>query len=106
MHYWLAAINDLRRPEYREIPKPQACGFRFAMAELPRLNQLRGGGNGSADDADRVLNAPSVDRCSHQQSHEIEGLGLLLLLAMEVPGAADSKMRAWRMGNHEIPSLA
>ncbi len=106
MHNRLAAINDLRRPEHREILQPKACGFRFAMAELPRLNQLRGGGNGSADDADRVLNAPAIDRRCHQQSHEVEGLSLILLLAMEVPGAADSKMRAWRMGNHEIPSLA
>ena len=43
MHNRLAAINDLRRPEHREILQPKACGFRFAMAELPRLNQLRGG---------------------------------------------------------------
>ena len=36
------------------------------MPKLPWLDDLMGGGNSAADDADRILNTPAVDWRSHQ----------------------------------------
>jgi hypothetical protein len=44
MHLGLPAINDLRRPQLGQVLKPEACGLDFAMAKLPRLDDLLGGG--------------------------------------------------------------
>ena len=63
------------------------------------------GGNGSADNAHRILDAPAGDWRIHQQAHEIKRLSLLTLLAVEVPTAAHRKMGAWRMRHHQIPSI-
>ena len=75
------------------------------MSELPRLDDLRWWRNGAANDADRVLDAPPVYRCGHKQSHEMERLGLLTLLAMKVPAAGHRQMGAWWMGDHQIPAI-
>jgi hypothetical protein len=43
MHLGFPAINDLRRLQLGQVLKPEACGLDFAMAELPRLDDLLGG---------------------------------------------------------------
>jgi hypothetical protein len=65
-----------------------------------------GGGNGSADNAHRILDAPPIYWCRHQQAHEVQRLNLLLLLTVKVPAAANRKMRAWRMRHHQIPAIS
>jgi len=54
------------------------------MAKLPRLNRLRWWFDSRADNADGIFNTPAVNRCCHQQPHEIERLGLLERLAVEM----------------------
>jgi urea transporter len=65
-----------------------------------------GGGNGAANNADRVLDAPTIDWCRHEQPHKIQRLSLLALLAVEMPAAGHRQMRAWRVRNHQIPFVA
>jgi hypothetical protein len=65
-----------------------------------------GGGNGTADHANRVLNAPPVDWRCHQQTHEIKRFRLLTLFAVEMPAARYRQMRAWRVSDHQIPSVS
>jgi hypothetical protein len=45
------------------------------------------------------------DRCRHQQAHEVESFSLFPLLAMEMPTAANRKMRARRMRHHQVPAI-
>ena len=85
MHLGFAAFNHLRRLQAWQVLEPQAGRLGFAMPELPRLDDLMGGGNRAADNADRVLDTPTVDWCRHQQPHKIQRLSLLTLLAVEMP---------------------
>lgn len=106
MHLGFAATDHMRWLQPWQILQPQACRFGFTVTKPPRLNDLLGGGNGSADNADRILDTPAVDRRSHQQPHEVERFCLLALLAMKVAAARYRQMRARRMGNHQIPTIA
>jgi hypothetical protein len=106
MHFGFATINYLRWLEQRQILQPQACRLGFAVAKPPRLDDLMGGGDGSADNAHRILDAPPIYWCRHQQAHEVQRLNLLLLLTVKVPAAANRKMRAWRMRHHQIPAIS
>jgi len=106
MHLGFAATDHMRWLQPWQILQPQACRFGFTVTKPPRLNDLLGGGNGSADNADRILDTPAVDRRSHQQPHEVERFCLLALLAMKVAAARYRQMRARRMGNHQIPAIA
>ena len=106
MHLCLAPINYLRWLQQRQILQPQARRLGFTVTKPPWLNDLMGGGNGSADNAHRILDAPPIYWCSHQQAHEVQRLNLLLLLTVKVPAAANRKMRTWRMRHHQIPSIS
>ena len=106
MHLCLAPINYLRRLEQWQVLQPQAGCLGFAVAKPPWLDDLMGGGNGSADNAHRILDAPPIYWCRHQQAHEVQRLNLLLLLTVKVPAAANRKMRAWRMRHHQIPAIS
>ena len=85
----LAALHDIGGLEARQVIEPEAGGLCLTMAELPWLDDLIGRPYGSADDADRIFNAPAVDWCCHQKPHKIERLGLFTLLAVEVARSAD-----------------
>ena len=70
------------------------------MTKLPRLNNLLGGGNGTANYTNWIFNAPTINWCCHEEPHKIKRLGLFALLAVKVPAAANGKMGAWWMGHH------
>ena len=90
MHLGFSTFNYLRWLQFGQVLEPQAGCLGFTVAKLPRLNDLLGGGDGAADDADRIFNAPPVDWCRHQQPHKVQSLGLLALLAVEMPAAGHS----------------
>src|SRR6478736_7004474 len=81
------------------------------MAKLPRLNDLIRLANFAADDAHRILYADPAYLTIlkavwlHQVAHELQRLRLLLPLVLEPASAADGKVRAWRVSNHQIPML-
>jgi len=74
---------------------------------LPRLDDLIRFTDGRADHADGVLDAPTRDGAVHQKANEAQGLALASVpdLLREMAAAAHSKMRARRMGDHQIPLL-
>jgi hypothetical protein len=76
------------------------------VAKPPRLDDLMGGGDGSADNAHRILDAPAGDRCRHQQAYKVQCLNLLTLLTVKMPAAANRKMRTRRMRHHQIPAIS
>jgi hypothetical protein len=106
MHLCFAAFDHIAGLQTWQVLKPQASCLGFTMPELPRLDDLMGGGNGAADDADRVLDAPPIYWCRHQQAHKVEGFRLFTLLAIKMPAARYRQMRAWRVGNHQVPAIA
>jgi hypothetical protein len=75
------------------------------VAEHPRLNNLIRLPDLSTYDAYRVLDCYPPDRCLHQQPHELESFGLLLLLVFKPPRTAGSQMCAWRVRHHQIPTM-
>lgn len=105
MHLGFTPFNHIARFQPWQVFEPQARRFGFAMTELPRLDGLGWRLDGSANNADRILDAPTFDGCSHQQTHEIKRFGLFALLAVKVTRAANRQMRAWRMGDHQIPAV-
>ena len=106
MHLGFAATDHVAWLQAWQVLEPQAGCLGFAVAKLPRLDDLMGGGNRAANNADWILDAPAVDRCRHEQPHKVQSLGLLALLAMEMPAAGHRQMRAWWMGDHQIPAIA
>jgi hypothetical protein len=106
MHLCLAPINYLRRLEQWQVLQPQAGCLGFAVAKPPWLDDLMGGGDGSADNAYRVFDAPPIYWCRHKQAHKVQRLNLLALLAVEMPTAANGKMRTRRMRHHQIPTIS
>ena len=74
---------------------------------LPRLDNLIRFSDGRADHADGVLDAPTWDGGVHQKTNKAQGLALAPVpdLLREMAAAAYSKMRARRMGNHQVPLL-
>ena len=106
MHLGFTATDHVAWFQSRQVLEPQASCLGFTMPKLPRLNDLMGGGNRAADDADRILDAPAINGRRHQQAHEIQRFRLLTLLAVEMPAAGHRQMRAWWMGNHQIPTVA
>ena len=105
MHLGFAAFNHVGGLQTWNVLEPQTGGLGFTVAKLPRLDDLLGGGNGAADNADRVLDAPAVDWCRHQHPHEVKRFGLLALLAVKMPATRYRQMRAWRMSNHQVPAI-
>jgi len=87
MHIGFAATDHMRWLQPWQILQPQACRFGFTVTKPPRLNDLRWGGDGAADDAHRVFDTPAVDGCCHKQTHKIERFCLLALLAVKVAAA-------------------
>jgi len=106
MHASFTAINNLGWLEFWQVLKPQTCGLCLAMAELPWLDRLGWRPDSAANDADGVLDAPAVDRCGHKQPHKVQRLSLLAPFAVKMPAAGYRQMRAWRVGNHQIPAIS
>jgi hypothetical protein len=75
------------------------------MSEHPRLDDLVWLTDAAADDANRVLYADSMDRRIHQLAHEFQRLPLPILLVFEPPGSAYCQISAWRMRDHQVPSV-
>lgn len=89
----------------RQALQPQAGGFGRLMPKLPRLYDLVGLPDPARYDANRVLQRDARDRCGQQQAHEVQRLRLFLRLILEPTRAADGEVRAWRVGNHQIPPV-
>jgi len=104
MHSLLTTLNAVGRGQLGQILQPKASSFDFTVAVLPRLDDLIGRPDRRADHADRVLNAPPLNRCRHEEAHEGKRFGLFTLLAMEVARSADGEVSAWRMSHHQIPA--
>jgi hypothetical protein len=54
--------DDIRRCEFRQIFQPEACRFDFAVAKLPRLNDLIRLADSAANNAYRIFNGYMRDR--------------------------------------------
>jgi hypothetical protein len=84
-----SSIDYVRRREFREPFQPKARGFDLAMPELPRLDDLVGLADSATDNADRVFDGNAWYRGIHQLMHELERLGLCMLLTLEPSRAAN-----------------
>ena len=103
----LTALDAVARDKPRQILQPQAGGLHLSVPMLPRLDDLIRFANGRADHADGILDAPTRDGGVHQKADKAQSLALTAVpdLFREMAAAADSKMRAGRMGNHQVPLL-
>lgn len=72
MHPCLPPLNDVGRDQYRKILQPQARRLGLAMPELPRLYHLIRLPDVTANDTYWVLNRDLLNRCGHQQPHELQ----------------------------------
>jgi hypothetical protein len=59
----------------------------------------------TGDDRHWVLQSDSRNGGFEQGAYKVECLLLLALFELEPSRAGNSKMRAWRMGNHHVPAL-
>ena len=103
----LAALDAVAGDKPRQILQPKAGGLHLSMPMLLRLDDLIRFPDGRADHADGVLDAPTRDGGVHQKTNEAQGLALAPVpnLLREMAAAAHSKMRAGRMGDHQVPLL-
>lgn len=102
----LSPGNNVRWIERREILQPKASGLGFAVAELPRLNDLIRLPNAGGNDRNRVLNRDPRDGRRQQEPDKLKGRGLFRLLEREPPRTASGKVRARRVGHHQVPAIA
>jgi hypothetical protein len=98
-------IDDLSRLQLWQTFQPEACGLDFAVPELPGLHDLIRFANGRTDNADRVFDRNTRRRRIHETGDERQGALLLpgLALPCEMTCTRDSKVRARRMRNDQIP---
>ena len=103
----LTALDAVTGDKPRQILQPKAGGLHLSVPMLPRLDDLIRFPYGRADHADGILDAPTRDGGVHQKANKAQGLALASVpnFLGEVAAAAHSKMRAGRMGNHQVPLL-
>lgn len=75
------------------------------MPELPRLDNLIGLTYSTGNNRDRVFYRYVLYGGIQQQADKIKGLLLLDSLVFEPASAADSKVSARWVGNHQVPVL-
>lgn len=107
MHARLTTVNNRRRPQWPQTPKPKARGLDLTVTEHPRLNHLRGLADSGAYDAHRVLKRQARRLGIEQTLHELKRLLLdpRCPLCREVPSTRHRQVRARRMGNDQIPAV-
>ena len=105
MHTRRPSIDYLCGDQLGQVLQPQAGCFRFSVPELPRLDDLIGTTDGRADDGHGILQCDPWNGGIQESAHKIQGRSLFLPLVLEPPRSADGQMRAWWVGNHQIPSF-
>ena len=106
MYARLPAVNNVRRHQIRQILEPQTCRLSFAMPKLPRLNDLIGLANVTANDANGVLQRDTWYGRRKQRFHEFQCFGLLHTLLPKPAGTAYGKVGTRRVRDHQIPLAA
>jgi hypothetical protein len=76
------------------------------MSELPRLDDLIWLADTGAYDADRILQGNFSDGCGQQCLDKFQRIQLFALFVFKPTGTTDGKVRAGRMRNHQVPSVA
>jgi hypothetical protein len=108
MHASLSAGYDIGRRQFAEAFEPETGSFRFAVAKLPRLDNLIWFPVLRRHDANGIFDAHEGDVTETSMSQKEFDAGLLSpvsLFLFEPPGAAGCKMSARGERDHHIPSL-
>jgi hypothetical protein len=101
-----ASFDDVGRFEWGKILEPEACGFGFAVAELPGLNDLVRFAPACGHDANGILDCDLFNGRIGERHKEIDSRLLLCLFPLEPSRATDTEVRAGREGNHQVPAEA
>ena len=98
MDFVLAAFDYLSGGKGWEVFEPEAGGFGFAMAKLPRLDDLGGFADAAGDDGDGVFEGDAFHGGIEEELDEGEGFGLFDLFVFEPAGTTDGEVGAGRVG--------
>jgi hypothetical protein len=77
------------------------------MAKLPRLDDLIWFPDLAGDDRNWIFEGDSGDGCRQKHCDEIKRrlLSSVRSFGWEMTSTGNGQMRAWRMGDHQIPSV-
>jgi hypothetical protein len=106
MDPWDPSINHLGRDQFWQVLQPQTGGLDLAVTEHPWLDYLVWLAYHRRNNRHGIFKSNPFNGCRQKPTNEVQSFGLLILLVLEPSGTTDSQMRAWRVGDHQVPSIA
>lgn len=107
MNARLPAFNNFCRLEGGKVLEPEACGLRFAMTILPRLNDLIRLPDLARYDADRVLKRNVAHRRIQKALDKLKraGLSSVCYFCSKMPSAGNREIGAGGVEAGESPVI-